>query len=189
MTEISGSLSGGLWKGQSPRHLLGGPSGFLSRRCRGLRPCVDTGPEREDSYPVLKCLLGYFWSLPMGVRCCLEWGHALPLSFQAVAAVSRILSHGSRDLWLSPEAFPRSFPMRLSQGLSHVPPWFESILGEKVEAVQGKQVSLKWTETSGVSELEARTWNTSRLSCGEPILLRCDWNAGNSFPTSQGKDP
>ena len=33
-------------------------------------------------------------------------------------------------------------------GLSHVPPWCEWILGLKVEAVQGKQVSLEWTETS-----------------------------------------
>ena len=32
--------------------------------------------------------------------------------------------------------------------LSHVPRWSESILGLKVEAVQGKQVSLEWTETS-----------------------------------------
>ena len=42
-------------------------------------------------------------------------------------------------------AFPRGFPT----GLSHVPPWCESILGLKVEAVLGKQVSLEWTETSG----------------------------------------
>ena len=33
------------------------------------------------------------------------------------------------------EAFPRGFPA----GLSHVPPWCESILGLKVEAVQGKE--------------------------------------------------
>ena len=46
---------------------------------------------------------------------------------------------------LSQEAFPRGFPT----GLSHVPPWCESILGLKVEAVKGKQVSLEWTETSG----------------------------------------
>ena len=34
---------------------------------------------------------------------------------------------------------------------SHVPPWCVSmsILGLKVEAVQGKEVSLEWTETSG----------------------------------------
>ena len=35
----------------------------------------------------------------------------------------------------------------------------------------------------------ARPWSTSRLSCGERLLLRCDGNAGNSFPTTQGKDP
>ena len=45
---------------------------------------------------------------------------------------------------LSHEAFPRGFPT----GLYHVPPWCESILGLKVEAVQGKEVSLEWTETS-----------------------------------------
>ena len=44
-------------------------------------------------------------------------------------------------------AFPGGFPT----GLSHVPPWCESILGLKVVAVQGNQVSLEWTETSGVS--------------------------------------
>ena len=37
--------------------------------------------------------------------------------------------------------------------LSHVPLWSESILGLKVDAVQGKQFSLEWTETSvGLSE-------------------------------------
>ena len=35
----------------------------------------------------------------------------------------------------------------------------------------------------------ARPWSSSRLSCGERLLLRCDRKAGNSFPTTQGKDP
>ena len=35
----------------------------------------------------------------------------------------------------------------------------------------------------------ARPWSSSRLSCGERFLLRCDGNAGNSFPNTQGKDP
>ena len=35
----------------------------------------------------------------------------------------------------------------------------------------------------------ARPWSSRRLSCGERLLLRCDGNAGNSFPTTQGKDP
>ena len=37
--------------------------------------------------------------------------------------------------------------------------------------------------------MEARPWSSSRLSCGERLLLRCDRKAGNSFPTTQGKDP
>ena len=35
----------------------------------------------------------------------------------------------------------------------------------------------------------ARPWSSSRLSCGERLLVRCDGNAGNSFPTTEGKDP
>ena len=128
-----------------PSELVGGISGFLSCRCRGLRPCVESGPEPEDSSPVLTWILGYFWSLPRGFSPPLEWGHASGLSSQAVAAVSRFPSRGSRDLGLSLKAFTRGFPT----GLSHVPPWCESILGLKVEALKGKQVSLEWTETSG----------------------------------------
>ena len=144
-TGTSGTRSGGLRKGQSPCELLGGLSGFLSRRCRGLRLCVELVPDPEDSSPVLTLILGYFWSLPSGVSPRLEWGHARALFPRAVAAVSRFPSRGSRDLWLPLEAFPRGFPT----GLSHVPPWCESILSLKVEAVQGKQVSLEWTETYG----------------------------------------
>ena len=89
--------------------------------------------------------LGYFLSIPRGVSARLEWGHARVLSSRAVAAVSRFPLRGSRDQGFSLEAFPRGFPT----GMSHVPPWCESILGLKVEAVQGKHVSLEWTETSG----------------------------------------
>ena len=109
-TGTSGTRSGGLRKGQSPCVLLGGLSGFLCRRCRGIRPCVESVPEPEDSSPVLKWILGYFWSLPRGVSTRLEWGHARALSSRAVAAVSRFPSRGSRDLWLSHEAFPQGCP-------------------------------------------------------------------------------
>ena len=97
-----------------PSELVGGISGFLSCRCRGLRPCVESVPEPEDYFPVLTWILGYFWSLPRGVSPRLEWGLALVLSSRAVAAVSRFPSLGSRDLWLSLEACPRGFPTRLS---------------------------------------------------------------------------
>ena len=110
----SGTRSGGLRKGQSPCELLRGLSGFLSRRCRGLRSCVDSVPEPEDSSPELTWILRYFWSLPRGVSPRLEWGHARVLSSRTVAAVSRFPLRVSRDLWLSLEACPRGFPTRLS---------------------------------------------------------------------------
>ena len=113
-TGTSGTHSGGLRKGQSPRKLLGGLSGFLSRRCRGLRPCVESVPEPEDSSPVLTWILGDFWCLPRGISPHLHWGHAGAISSRAVAVVSRFPSRGSRDLWLYLEAFPRGFPTRLS---------------------------------------------------------------------------
>ena len=82
---------------------------------------------------------------PQGSQSSSRWGDARALSSRAVAAVSCLPSRGSSDLWLSHEAFTQGCPARLS----HVPQWCESILGLKVEAVQGKQVSLEWTETSG----------------------------------------
>ena len=109
-TGTSGTRSGGLRKGQSPCKLLRGLSGFLSRRCRGLRPCVESVPAPEDSSPVLTWILRYFWSIPRGVSPRLEWGHARALSSRAVAAVSRFPSRGSWDLWLSIEAFLEVFP-------------------------------------------------------------------------------
>ena len=149
----------------------------------GLRPCVDSGPESEDSSPVLTWTLEYFWILPQGVSSRLEWGHARAISSRAVAAVSCFPSHGSRDPWLSLESSPEAIPRGFPTGLSHVPPWWESILEVKVEAVQGKQVPLEWTETSGGLGMVARPWSSSRPSCGEHLLLRRDGNAGYSFPT------
>ena len=119
MTGTSGTRSGGLRKRQSPCELLRGFSGFLSLRCRGLRLCVETVPEPEDSSPVLTWILGYFWSLPRGVSPRHELGYARALSSRGVAAVSRFPSRGSRDLWLSIEAFPGGFPGGFPTRLSH----------------------------------------------------------------------
>ena len=93
---------------------------------------------------MLTWILGYFWSLPRGVSPRLETRMHVrfpPELWQLCGASLRvdqgICGFPSR---LSLEAFPRGFPT----GLSHVPPWCESILGLKVEAVQGKQFSLEW---------------------------------------------
>ena len=117
LSTYDGDLRDLLWWPQErpiPMRVAQGPLGILSPRCRGLRSCVESVPEREDSSPVLTWILGYFWSLPKGVSPRLEWGHALELSSRAVEAVSRFPSRGSRDLWLSLEAFPRGFPTTLS---------------------------------------------------------------------------
>ena len=68
LSTYDGDLRDPIWWPQErpvPMQLHGGLSGFLSRRCRGLRPCVESVPEPEDSSPVLTWILGYFWSLPM----------------------------------------------------------------------------------------------------------------------------
>ena len=117
LSTYDGDLRDPLWwpqKGQSPCELLGGISGFHYRRCPGLRPCLESVPEPEDSSPVLTWILGYFWSLPRGVSPRLEWGHARALTSRAVSAVSCFPSRESREQWLSLEAFPRGFPTRLS---------------------------------------------------------------------------
>ena len=113
-TGTSGSRSVGLRKGQSPCELLAGLSGFHSRRCWVIRPCVESVPEPEDSSPVLTWIFGYSWCLPRGVSPRLEWVHACALSYRAVAAVPCFSSRGSRDQGLSLEAFPRGFPTSLS---------------------------------------------------------------------------
>ena len=108
---------------------------FLSRRCRGLRPCVDSVPEPEDSSPVLKWILGKLWTSSSRVG-----------SYKCALLSSCSSSVTLPFAWIKVyAALPRGFPIVLS----HVPPWWESILGLKVEAVQGKQVSLEWIETSG----------------------------------------
>ena len=108
-TGTSRTRYGGLRKGQSPCELLVGRSGFLYRRCRGLRLCVESMPEPEDSSPVQTWILGYFRSLPRGVSPRLEWGMHVPFP-PVLAAVSRFPSRGSRALCLPLEAFPLGFP-------------------------------------------------------------------------------
>ena len=144
-----------------PMGVARAPFGIPLRSMWGLRPFVASGLEPEDSSSVLTWILAYFWSFPWGVCAHLMWGHARELYSGTVAAVSHFPSRGSRDLWLSLEAFRRGFPT----GLTHVPWCSEWILGVKVEAVQGKQVPLEWTDIWGSLGIVARHWGFSRFSC------------------------
>ena len=84
---------------------------------------------------------------------------------------------------LSHEAIPLGFPT----GLSHVPPWCDSILGLKVEAVQGKQFSLEWTETSGFYGNGGTTLEflSPFLWRAPPLVMR--WERREFFPDHAGK--
>ena len=77
LSTYDGDLRDPLWWPQErpvPSEFVGGISGFLSCRCRGLRPCVESVPEPEDSSPVLTWILGYFWSLPGESVLVSNWG-------------------------------------------------------------------------------------------------------------------
>ena len=121
LSTYDGDLRDPLWGPQErpfPIRVARGLSRFLFRRCWGLRTCVESVPEPEVSSPVLTWILGYFWSLPMGVTPHLEWGHAPALSSRGVAEVScsRRVDQGISGFpsRLPHEAFPRGFPMTLS---------------------------------------------------------------------------
>ena len=165
LSTLDGDLIDSLWWHQErpvAKQVARGPLGIPLPSMPGIRPCVGLVSEPEGSSPVLTWILGYFWSLRRGVRPRLECGHARPLCSRAVAAVSRFRSRGSSDLWLFLQALPRGYP----RGLSHMPPRCESNLGVKVEAVQGKQVPLEWTETSrGLLEW----WHDSGVPLAFPV--------------------
>ena len=80
-----GDIRDPLWWPQEspvPMRVARGPLGITLPSMPGLRPCVESVPETEDSSPLLTWILGYFWSLPRGVSPPLEWGHARVLSSQ-----------------------------------------------------------------------------------------------------------
>ena len=105
-----------------PKTLCGfgdGNLGFLSSADMELGVLLESPQGSQSSCRVGACTCAF---LPSCSR-----SFALPfLVDQGICGFPSRLSH---------EAFPRGFPI----GLSHVPPWCESILGLKVEAVQGNR--------------------------------------------------
>ena len=113
LSTYDGDLRDPLWWPQErpvPMRVARGPLGIPLPSMLGPKTLCGVVLEPEDFSPVLTWILGYFLSLPRGVSPCLEWGHARALSSRAEATVSRFPSCGSRDLWLSHEAFPQGCP-------------------------------------------------------------------------------
>ena len=170
-------------KCQSPCELLGRLSGFLSLPCRGIRPCVESGPETEDSSPVLTGILEYFWSIHRGLSFWLEWGHVRSLSSRAIAALSRFSSRGSWicgfPLRLSHEAFPQGCPT-CHRGVSRSSAW---------KTMQCREIRFLW---NGLKHL-GDSWNGGRtLEFLSPFLWRAPplemrWELQEFFPDQAAK--
>ena len=108
-TGISGTRSGGLRKGQSPCELLGGLSGFLSLRCRGLRSFLEWVSEPEDFSTVLQDL-GVLLEFPQGSQSSSRVG-ACTCAFLPSCSSTVPLPFA----WIKGSvAFPRGFPTTLS---------------------------------------------------------------------------
>ena len=113
LSSYDGDLRHPLWCPQErpvPMRVVWGPLGIPLPSMEGPKTLCGVGSRTEDSSAVPTWIFGAFWSLPRGVSPHLEWGNARTLSSRAVAAVSRFPSRGSRDLWLSLEAFPQGCP-------------------------------------------------------------------------------
>ena len=134
LSTYDGDLRDPLWWPQErpvPMRVALRPRGFPLPSIPGPKTLCGVGPGT----------LGFLCSADMDIWVLLESPQGTQSSSRVGACTCAFLpscsssvtlpSRGSRYQWLSLEAFPRGFPT----GLSHVPPWCESILGLKVEAV------------------------------------------------------
>ena len=91
-------------------------------------------------------------------------------------------------------AFPRGFPTRLShEAFPQGCPTFHRAVS-RYSASKSRQCRENRFHWNGRRHLGDSGNGGTILeflspSCGERLLLRCDGNAGNSFRTTQGKDP
>ena len=91
-------------------------------------------------------------------------------------------------------AFPRGFPTRLSheafpQGCPTCHRGVSRSSARKSWECRENRLPWNGMRHLGALGMVARPWISSRLSCAERLLLRYDGNAGNSLPTTHGKDP
>ena len=128
-----------------PHTSCSGVSRVSSPLMPGPKDLCGVVPESEDSLSWADMDLGVLMESPQGSQSSSRvW--ACKCAFLLSCSSSVTLPFA----WIKGSvAFPRGFPTRLSHRAVPRPPWCESILRLKVEAVQGKQISLEWTETSG----------------------------------------
>ena len=141
LSTYDGDLRDPLWWPQEMRVPMRVARGLLGIPLLSMpqpKSFCGVGPGTLGFPPVLTWIFGYVWSLPRGVSPRLKSGHARALSsrlYQQCHASHRldegICIFPSR---LSHEVFSRGYPT----GLSHVPPWWESILSVKVAANSGE---------------------------------------------------
>ena len=112
LSTYDGDLRDPLWWPQEMQVLMRvarWPLRIPTRRCRGLRSCVELVPEPEDSSPVLTWI-GVLLEFPQGSQS----------STRVVACTCAFLSSCSSSVtllfaWIKGSvAFPRGFPTRLS---------------------------------------------------------------------------
>ena len=97
-----------------PMRVAQGPLGIPLETMPGPKTFCGVGVGNGGFLSSADMDLGVLLESPHGVSPRLVWVHARALFSRAVAAVSLFPTRGSRDLWLSLEAFPRGFPTRLS---------------------------------------------------------------------------
>ena len=112
LSTYDGDLGAPLWWPQErpvPMRVAQGTLGFLSRQCRGLRPCVESVPETEDSSPVLTWILGASGVSPGESVLVLSGGCTCDFLPSCSSRVTLPFE------WIKGSvAFPRGFPKRLS---------------------------------------------------------------------------
>ena len=169
LSTYDGDLRDPLWWPQErpvPMRVIRGPLGPPLPSMPGPKTFVESVPEPEHSSSVLTWMWGTF-GVSLGESVLVSCGgmHVrFPPEMGQQCHVSRRVDQGISGF--SSSLFHKAFPRGFSTGPSHVPTWCESIVALKVEAVQGKQVSLEWTDIPG--EL-GEWWNYPGVPLAFPV--------------------
>ena len=117
LSTYDGDLRDPLWRPQErpvPMRVARGPLGIPLPSMPVPKTFCGVGVGNGGFLSSADMDLGVLLESPQESQSSSRGGDARALSSRSVAAVSRFPSHGSRDLWLSLEAFTRGFPTKFS---------------------------------------------------------------------------